>query len=220
MTDHHPQTSQAKRIEPGDVFLCYLTGRSRFVGALRATSELYLDHENRIWKSQVFPTRFRCQLIVEVPPDQGIHLREVQARSRQPDTYNWIFRASPQEMPADDSAWILERLHEIATTAPAVEHEVEIAIGEPGDELPPQQQEDLQPEAKPERAHVRIQWKLATLGHQMNLGVWIARNDKSAVYNDERLGYLSVEELPFSYDSTTQGTIETNRHALGETESD
>jgi hypothetical protein len=111
-------------------------------------------------------------------------------------------------MPADDSAWILERLHEIARTAPAVEHEVEIAIGEPGDELPPQQQEDLQPETKPERAHVRIQWKLATLGHQMNLGVWIARNDKSAVYNDERLGDLSVEELPFSYDSTTQGTIE------------
>jgi EVE domain len=197
----------ATRIQPGDVFLCYLTGRSRFVGALRVTSEVYADHEDRIWKSQPFPTRFRSELIVEVPADRGIHLREVQARSAQPDTYNWIFRASPQEMPADDSAWILERLQDISRTAPPVEHQVPIEVGE-SHEPTAQPEEQPEPEAKPERAHLRIQWKLATLGRQMSLRVWIARNDKNAVYQDQRLGDLSVDELPFTYDSTTQGTIE------------
>ena len=73
--------NHAKRVEPGDVFLCYLTGKSRFVGVLRATSNVFTDSE-RIWRSQVFPTRFRCELIVQVPADKGVHLRDVQGQSR------------------------------------------------------------------------------------------------------------------------------------------
>jgi hypothetical protein len=198
----------ANRIVPGDIFLCYLTGKSRFIGALRATSEVYTDEEP-IWTSQVFPTRFRCELVVQVPEDRGIHLREVQDRSAQPETYNWIFRASPQEMPPDDSEWILERLEEIARSSPAVAP-VEIEVGQEEGDADSSDSPVDEPEAEvvPERAHTRIQWKLASLGQQMGLGVWIARNDMSATFNGERLGDLSIEELPFSYDSTTQGTIE------------
>src|SRR3954452_4261130 len=90
------RSNYAKQIKPGDVFLCYLTGRSRFIAALRVTSEMYTDTDP-IWRSQVFPTRFRSEVIVAVPPEGGVHLREVQAQSKQPKVYDWIFRASPQE---------------------------------------------------------------------------------------------------------------------------
>lgn len=203
----------AGRIQVGDILLCYLTGKSRFIGALRATSAVFHDTE-QIWKSQVFPTRFRCELIVKVPDGRGIHLREVQEQSAQPNTYNWIFRASPQEMPQDDAEWILRRLEEIAQEV-GVQPEVEIQVGadearEPHTEEapPPTAEEDGSTEPAPERAHTRIQWKLAQLGHDMGLKVWIARNDKNAIYNGQRLGDLSTEELPLTFDATTQGTIE------------
>jgi hypothetical protein len=202
----------ARRIQRGDVFLCYLTGKSRFVGALCATSEVFTDTET-IWRSQVFPTRFRCDLIVRVPEDKGIHLRDVQARSGQPKTYDWIFRASPQEMPADDSQWILERLREIGA-APPVTPEVDIQVG--ADEPMPLRvagplplADDRAPADRGhERAHTRIQYKLARLGRDMGLRVWIARNDKNTTFEGHRLGDLSVNELPVTFDTTTQGTIE------------
>src|SRR5215218_8115807 len=43
--------------QPGDIFLCYLTGKSRFIGVLRATSDVFHD-TTPVWESQTFPTRF------------------------------------------------------------------------------------------------------------------------------------------------------------------
>lgn len=205
----------AERIQPGDVFLCYLTGKSRFIGALRVKSDVFTDEEP-IWTSQVFPTRFRAELIVKVPEDHGIHLREVQGRSEQPKTYDWIFRASPQEMPKGDSEWLVSRLREIAAADPGPEAPaVEIEVGaeppprdQPELAAPPSQADGVSEAASEERAHPRIQRRLAELGRAMGLGVWIARNDKSTVFDGQRLGDLSLDELPFTYDSTTQGTIE------------
>lgn len=109
-------------------------------------------------------------------------------------------------MPDDDSEWILERLHSLAREADPHE-EVQIQIGEDG--LVPQTEPAAAADSPEiERPHTRIQWRLATLGRAMKLGVWIARNDKSALYNGDVLGDLSIEELPVSFDRTTQGTIE------------
>ena len=120
----------AMRVEEGDIFLCYLTGKSRFIGALRATSTVFSDSEP-IWTSQVFPARFHCELIVKVPEDRGIHLRVVQAQSAKPDTYNWIFRASPQQIPTEDGWWILRRLQAIAAESQQ-ERDLEIQLGADG----------------------------------------------------------------------------------------
>jgi predicted RNA-binding protein len=38
----------ARRVSPGDYFLCYLTGISRFVGMLEVKSKCYFD-TTRIW---------------------------------------------------------------------------------------------------------------------------------------------------------------------------
>jgi hypothetical protein len=54
-----------KRVEPGDYFLCYVTGVSRFIGVLEATSEPFWD-KAPIWKDEVLPCR------VEVEPTLGV----------------------------------------------------------------------------------------------------------------------------------------------------
>jgi EVE domain len=199
----------AKRIHPGDIFLCYLTGKSRFVGALEVESDVYID-DTPIWRSQPFPTRFRCKLLVEVPADAGPHLREVQQRSANPGTYDWIFRGSPQEMPGDDSEWIISRLEEISATG-VKPRRVRLEVGpeEPLPETPDIQEapDDASPE-QTVRDHTRIQWRLATLGRKMKLDIWIARNDKHLEFNGDRLGDLSVDALPVTFDRTTQGTVE------------
>jgi hypothetical protein len=70
----------AKKVKPGDRFLCYLTGKSRFVGVFDVLSESYWD-ETPIWKSDPFPVRFKTRLVVKVPEDRGVHLHEVTAQS-------------------------------------------------------------------------------------------------------------------------------------------
>jgi len=50
------------KIEPGDYFICYLTGVSRFVGVLQVESKCYYD-TSPIWTSDIFPIRFRVEPI-------------------------------------------------------------------------------------------------------------------------------------------------------------
>src|SRR5919108_1221068 len=50
--------STVQKIQPGDYLLCYLTGISRFVGLLEATSPAFRDSAP-IWKDEEFPCRVR-----------------------------------------------------------------------------------------------------------------------------------------------------------------
>lgn len=56
----------------GDCFLCYLIGAKRWVGALRATSERYLDEEGRIFRDDVYPVRFRVEPVAQLDPEAGL----------------------------------------------------------------------------------------------------------------------------------------------------
>ena len=123
-------------------------------------------------------------------------------------------------MPQDDSKWLLARLQEIAVESPPVPPVVlEVGSDEPADaELTPiapdadsasdARRGDAATERGSERAHTRIQWKLAKLGQDLGLRVWVASNDKSTTYDGKRLGDMSIDELPVTFDRTTQGTIE------------
>ena len=60
------QRQIAKRMQHGDIFLCYLTGVMRWVGALEIIGRS--TDTRQIWKEQDFPVRFRCQAIGDVRP--------------------------------------------------------------------------------------------------------------------------------------------------------
>src|SRR5918995_2455077 len=51
-----------QQVKPGDYFLCYLTGVSRFIGVLEVTSEPYWD-ETPIWEDEVFPYRTKVEVL-------------------------------------------------------------------------------------------------------------------------------------------------------------
>jgi hypothetical protein len=58
--------------------------------------------------------------------------------------------------------------------------------------------------------HTEIQWQLLTLGAELGLDLWVARNDRSRSWNGKTLGGLPriIEELPTQFNEATNRTIE------------
>jgi hypothetical protein len=195
--------THAEKVEPGDLFLCYLTGKSRFVGVLEVLSDSYWD-ESPIWKSDPFPVRFKTKLAVKVDEDSGLHLHEVVEQSAHKRSWSGYYRGSPQRLPEDDGGFIVSRLREIAQQE--VEHPrdapVQLDVGAEEPQEPPSDRE------RPERDHVRVQYRLLKLGQDLGYDLWVARNDRNATYNGDRFGDMTVDELPIRFDDTTRRTIE------------
>jgi hypothetical protein len=72
------QLKTAKRMQQGDIFLCYLTGVMRWVGALEITGRS--ADTRQIWKEQEFPVRFNVKPIVMLDPELGVPMEELEGR--------------------------------------------------------------------------------------------------------------------------------------------
>ncbi len=68
-----------QRIEPGDILVCYLTGRSSYVGLLHVTGPAFQD-STTIWTSQVFPSRLPVRTELLLRPDSGVPVRSLADR--------------------------------------------------------------------------------------------------------------------------------------------
>lgn len=66
----------ARRIAPGDIFLCYMVAVTRWVGALEITSEAYRD-TTPIFSAEAFPIRFNVKPLVLLPPEHGVPIKEL-----------------------------------------------------------------------------------------------------------------------------------------------
>jgi predicted RNA-binding protein len=53
----------AQKIKPGDYFLCYLRGVSRFVAILEVVSPVFKD-SSPIWKDEEFPCRLKVKTVL------------------------------------------------------------------------------------------------------------------------------------------------------------
>jgi hypothetical protein len=95
--------------------LCYLIGKSRFVGVLEALSESYWD-ESPIWASDPFPVRSKTRLVLRVAEDDGLHLHDVAAHSDYAKSWSGYYRGSSQRLPENDGEFIVHRLRELAET--------------------------------------------------------------------------------------------------------
>src|SRR5215472_15629069 len=60
----------------------------------------------------------------------------------------------------------------------------------------PKQLDLLQRSERYPTSHTHIQWLLARLGRKVGYRVWVASNDHNKVWNQERLGDLSLKTLP------------------------
>jgi hypothetical protein len=227
-----------ERIKPDDILLCYLTGIMRWVGALEVHGRS--RDKRTIWKFDEFPERLSVKSIVLLAPEHGVPMEELEgkvdfyrSRTDRPG-FNGFLRMSPNRFKrASDGELILSLL--LAAQKKPVTRPVDpkklarkpfykaeskrgkktitTVVSVPGaDEL---MRADLtEPSEKDALGvttrHTEIQCALLALGRDMGFELWVARNDRSKIWNGAKLGSLDgmVNQLPTQFNEATNRTIE------------
>lgn len=226
---------QVQRVQPGDVLLCYVTGIMRWVGAFRVVGSI--KDERQIWHERDFPVRLQVKPEVILDPEEGVPMKQLAGRVSfysdlsAPHGYNGVVRSSPTLLKnSADGDLILEMLRQQAlspVSRPVDPKKLEkrlypvvAKIGRSRTPINVSIPDTPSPEGVPVpvgeevaatgRKHTEIQYQLMHLGEQMNLGLWVARNDRSQSSNGHVLGDMQgvVDRLPTQFDEATQRTIE------------
>ena len=226
----------AKRIKPGDVMLCYLTGVMRWVGALEVVGPT--SDASPIWGSDAYPVRLAVKPVVMLDPEVGILMRQFEGRLdfyRGPEHrsgFRGFLRMSPNLFKRESHGTvILDALLEAERNPVATPvdprklarkpnyFKVEFRKGKvavPTVVSVPEQDDDepadtgSKPPLEPSTRHTEIQYHLLKLGAELGLDVWVARNDRSRKCNSEMLGAMDgmLDELPTQFNDATNRTIE------------
>jgi hypothetical protein len=214
----------AKRIQPGDYLLCYLTGISRFVGLLGVLSEAFLD-ATPIWEDEEFPVRFKVKAIYQLNPEIAIPVTSLKDKLsifrnlKSPNAWTGSFRGSPVAIRKEDGEVIVAAMEE------AVAHPVRLDFDEKklwrrpkkydskfGKVTVPPPDKPVTPTPEPEGqiTHEEIQYTLLKLGSDMGLDVWVARNDQNKSFNGTAFKNVPNlrTQLPRQFDEATNKTIE------------
>ncbi|MGK3969978.1 hypothetical protein WMF38_31640 [Sorangium sp. So ce118] len=226
-----------RRIKPGDTIIGYITGVARWVAVLDVIGPS--KTKTKIWKDDVFPLRIDVQPRILLKPEHGVPLDDLEGRvdfyadASLKGTFKGFLRKSPNRFRHDKDGAFIVKLIESAQKKPVfraipawklaqklryyVEQgegrrkiEAHVTVPEPEEPLAPVQaaEEDEGPTAT--TRHTEIQWTLLTLGAEMGLNVWVARNDRSRMWKGKKLGELAriVPKLPTQFDEVTTRTIE------------
>jgi hypothetical protein len=223
-----------QRIKPGDYFLCYLTGVSRFIGVLEATSEPYLD-ESPIWKDEVFPCRLEVEAIATLTPETAVPIFDLKEQLtifqnlKSPGAWTGHVRGSPAMwQPSDGEAVVYAVMEAVENPVKRPVDKAKLARrpkalrakGEsftvPESENASEQVQEVIEEHPKEAptldttAHTEIQWALLKLGSDMGLDVWAARNDRNREFRGQRFNDLPrlKTQLPLPFDEVTNRTVE------------
>lgn len=226
-----------QKMKPGDVLLCYLTGVSRWVGALEVISEAYRD-SSPIWTDEEFPCRVRVKPLVRLTPETAVPIHDMRHLSifhdmSHPIAWTGHLRGSPAAWSSADGEAVMEALRE-AEAHPVARpvdkarlarrpRTLKTSLGPvtiPDDEsAPAPPAEEARPAGSPTAtsaledeatAHTEIQSLLVHLGSEMGFSVWIARNDRSRIEDRLPVGRRTrlVQSLPLQFDEATNRTIE------------
>jgi hypothetical protein len=231
----------AERVEPGDIFLCYLTGVKQWVGALEVLSPS--SDNSRIWTHGEFPLRFNVRPILLLEPEHGVPMDALEGQvdffpgPEYRGKYKGFVRQSPNPFkPQEDGKFILNLLREAQNNPvthkldpkklarkPRNLYKAELHRGKatiptivsvPGTEEDTERLEIAELPAADDTASTtrptEIQYHLLSLGMEMGLDIWVARNDRSKAWNGQTFGKMqrSVTELPTQFNEATNKTIE------------
>ena len=217
-----------QRIKEGDIFLCYLTGVSRFVGLLEVTGKPFQD-DTPIWKDQVFPCRLPVKPLLELDPEYGVSVHDLRDRlscflkSEARNAWTGAFRGSPAKWSQADGEAVVEVLRhaeqhpkKLPTDPKKLAQKPRAFIGKdkkavtiPDDDEVPLATKTSTTETSPTE-HTEIQALLLRLGADMGFDVWVARNDRGRACNSKSLGEFPriKDALPLQFDDATNRTIE------------
>jgi hypothetical protein len=228
------QKAAASKVRPGDRFVCYVAGISRFIGILEVKSATFYD-ETPVWTADPFPVRFKVAVLVDVPFENAIPVAEIRDRLKLFDgapttgNFGYLFQGSLRRLPSEDGELLLAELgreKEFPTPRPFDRKKLyspsklvrlNRAKSEKGEVTVPAQEEEEKPNAdtpvERERevtSHTEIQYLLLKLGSDMGLNVWVARNDKGKEHLGRRFADIPrlTKELPHQFIDAVQKTIE------------
>jgi hypothetical protein len=216
-----------QKIATGDVLLCYLTGVSRFVGALEVIGQPFQD-KSPIWRSDRFPARLPVKVLIQLKAETAVPVYDLRDQlsffQASPDSPAWTghFRGSPNRFKEADGSVILEALKK-AQVNPRVlpvdpkklqkKTKAQIFVTKAERTVTiPEETESGKPEGVEVEAteHTKIQALLLKLGNEMSFDTWVAKNDKSKEFEGKLLGgFPGVRNgLPLQFDQATNKTIE------------
>jgi predicted RNA-binding protein len=226
------QSHAAKKINPGDKLICYMTKLSRWIGVLEVLSESFVDDTPRFFdKNDPFVVRFKVKPVVWLPKEHTIPIREdhvwnnlsiTKDHDKHGSGWTGLFRGSLNHLDDEDGKFLEGIL--VAQLDKKKEYPVDEAEyrkwltqrvkGPEGDVTVsvPEDTGNEKPDIKDEtsiRDSMKVQALVAQIGEKMGFKIWIPRNDRSRVLQEWKpeAGIL-IEELPLSYDQATLKTIE------------
>lgn len=220
--------SAVRRLKVGDILLCYLTGVSRFIGALEVVRPAFRSAEP-IWKDESFPCRVGVKPLVTLTPETAVPILDLRDRLSifkpdQPRVWTGAVRGSPTRFRGKDGDAIMAALREAETNpvrrpvdkrklaarpkaVTATRMGAEVTIPERVEETEPTAVEAEAPEP---REHTEIQWLLLRLGADLGLDVWVARSDRGRGWKGQRFSEMPRfrRQLPRQFDDATNRTVE------------
>jgi hypothetical protein len=215
---HHMRGSH-RDVKPDDIFLCYLTGVMRWVGALQVIGPS--DDKTPIWTDGDFPVRFAVKPLVVLDPEYGVPMDALEGKvdfyssPRLRGKFNGFVRRSPNRFQkAEDGKLVLDLIRK-AEKEPqfkqvdprrlnrkplykahrkAGKSTVTTVVSVPdsdgeGDGGDTATYQDVDPVPATTR-HTEVQYQLVKLGAEMGLDVWVARNDRNKTFSGETLGEM------------------------------
>jgi hypothetical protein len=229
--------SVAQRVQQGDLLLCYLTGVMRWVGALEVTDRS--TDTRRIWKDPEFPVRFNVKPLVMLEAEYGVPMERLQGRvsffatAKDKGKFRGFVRGSPNlfkdskdadlilslireaeqrpvSRPVDPKKLARKPLYRVEPKRGATKQVTLVSVPEPEETSvvsAAQTPESVEPATT---RHTEIQHRLLSLGAELGLEVWVARNDRSKKWNGVALGSLPkmLDRLPTQFNEATTRTIE------------
>lgn len=223
----------AQRIKPGDIFVCYITRLSRWIGLLEVSKGPFIDNSPVfVPESDPFVVRFQVRPIAWLDVDKAIPIH---------DELIWAGLSFTKDLPHGSIAWtgkvrgslarlddqdgkfLAEKLtsqavtgkaypideqdaHKLAThTVTRPDKVIAVTVPENSRSV---EEVDIAPEVE-SRESIRVQGLISNIGARMGMSIWIPRADRAAVlreWQDEENNLL--ERLPLNYDDTTLRTIE------------
>jgi len=220
------QWAAVQRIKVGDLLVSYLTGVSRFIGALEVTRAAFWD-TSPIWHDEHFPCRVGVKPLIKLTPQTAVPIVELRDRLSifdpdHPNAWTGRVRGSPTRWTQSDGDAVMEAMRD-AEANPVVrpvdpvklgrrprahrapKMKLDVTIPERGDESGA-----VEPEAKEQREHTEIQWLLLKLGSDAGFDVCPARSDRNREWKGRRFSELPkyTQRLPRQFDEVTNRTIE------------
>lgn len=224
------QKKSANKINPGDLFICYMVQMSRWIGIFEVLDNFFISDDPIFYEeNDPFVVRFKVNPLVWLPKEQTIPIHDPHiwsnlnfTRDHDPRSSTWTgpLRGSLRLIDDNDAQFLDNMLRSQAenpTEYPfddakyqrLLSQRIRRQDGTVSVTVPEEEVQEIEVEEITIRQSHRMQASLTRIGESMGFKIWIPRNDRNAVTQDwQPLEGVLLNELPLNYNDLTIRTIE------------